>query len=141
MLTSGFQTGDSGLCHCAITSRAPASMIAFWQEIFDVKTSDHIEERISGVNLLITFLRFNESHHSIAVAHTKGLLLDPIASESGTWPLEVDSVHDVTGAYERCRAMGFKIAMSLGKHTNDGEISFYVVSPSGLDIEIGWQPI
>lgn len=141
MVASGFHTGDSGLFHVAITSKAPDQMIAFWQQVFDARTSDLIEEKISGINLLITFLRFNERHHSIAVARTKGVALDPIASRIQHMALEMTSIHDVIGAYERCRAMGFKIAMSLGKHTNDGEISFYVVSPSGFEIEMGWEPV
>lgn len=141
MLSSGFYTGDSGLCHCAVTSKAPDAMIEFWRDIFDVRTSDLIEQKISGVNLLITFLRFNERHHSIAVARTKGLAMDPIAPRVQHMAFEAKSIHDVIGAYERCKAMGFKIAMSLGKHTNDGEISFYVVSPSGFEIEMGWEPV
>jgi len=141
MVTSGFHTGDSGLCHCAITSTRPQEMIAFWQEIFDVRTSDYIEEKISGINLLIAFMRFNERHHSIAVVRTKGLQMDPFKTRIQHMALEVNSIHDVIGAYERCREHGFKIAMSLGKHTNDGEISFYVVSPSGFEIEIGWEPV
>lgn len=141
MLSSGFHTSDGGLCHCAITSREPDAMVEFWKEIFDAKTSDYIEEKISGINLLIAFLRFNERHHSIAVARTKGVRLDPIAPRIQHMALEAHSIHDVIGAYERCKTMGFKIAMSLGKHTNDGEISFYVVSPSGFEIEMGWDPV
>ena len=77
----GFVTGERGLGHVAITSRNPQAMIAFWREIFDAKVSDHIEARISGVNLRITFLRVNSRHHSVAIAGTKGLAMDPFATK------------------------------------------------------------
>ncbi|MDO5633066.1 MAG: VOC family protein [Paracoccus sp. (in: a-proteobacteria)] len=141
MLCSGFRTGDAGLCHLAITSKRPDQMIAFWHEIFDARLSDRIEEKISGVNLLVTFLRMNERHHSIAVARTKGLALDPIPTRVQHIALQVADLEDVSHAFERCRALGYKIAMSVGQHTNDREISFYAVSPSGFELEIGWNPL
>lgn len=116
-------------------------MLAFWQGIFDARLSDRIEEKISGVNLLITFLRMNERHHSIAVARTKGLKLDPIPSRIQHMAFQVADLEDLSRAYERCRKMGYKIAMSVGQHTNDREISFYVHTPSGFEFEIGWNPI
>lgn len=138
---SGFLTGRAGLFHVAITSKCPDRMIAFWQEIFDARLSDRIEETMSGVDMLITFLRLNERHHSIAIARTKGLRLDPIASRIQHMAFQVGEMDDVTRAFERCCAMGYKIAMSMGQHTNDREVSFYVVSPSGFEIELGWNPL
>ncbi|WP_234186737.1 VOC family protein [Shinella sp. NM-101] len=141
MKFAGFLTGEAGLCHVAITSKAPDEMLAFWQEIFDARLSDRIEEKISGINLLITFLRMNERHHSIAVARTKGLKLDPIPSRIQHMAFQVSELEDLSRAYERCRKMGYKIAMSVGQHTNDREISFYVYTPSGFEFEIGWNPL
>lgn len=138
---SGFLTGEAGLFHVAITSKDPDRMIAFWQEIFDARLSDKIEETMSGVDMLITFLRLNERHHSIAVARTKGMKLDPIPTRIQHMAFQVGEMDDVTRAFERCRAMGYQIAMSMGQHTNDREVSFYVVSPSGFEIELGWNPL
>jgi len=138
---SGFLTGEAGLFHVAITSKDPDRMIDFWQEIFDARLSDKIEETMSGVDMLITFLRLNERHHSIAVARTKGLKLDPIPTKIQHMAFQVGEMDDVTRAFERCRSMGYEIAMSMGQHTNDREVSFYVVSPSGFEVEIGWNPL
>ncbi|TVP44627.1 MAG: extradiol ring-cleavage dioxygenase [Halomonas sp.] len=138
---SGFLTGDSGLGHLAITSAAPDAMIDFWQTVFDARRSDRIEANMSGVNLLITFLRLNERHHSIAVARTKGVLMDPIPTRIQHMAMEVASLDDVTDSYIRCRKLGFRMAQSVGQHTNDREISYYVISPSGFEIEIGWNPL
>ena len=139
ILTSGFVTGERGLGHVAITTRKPDAMIAFWREIFDAKISDFIEDRISGVNLRFTFLRVNPRHHSIAVAATKGLAMDPFATKIQHLEMQVATLDDVGEAYHRCRALGIKIAMSVGQHTNDRDVSFYAVTPSGFYFEVGWS--
>ena len=56
----------------AITSRRPGDALAFWQQIFDARVSDRIEDRVSGMTLDITFLRLNPRHHSVAIAATRG---------------------------------------------------------------------
>jgi hypothetical protein len=33
------------------------------------------------------------------------------------------------------------MANGIGQHPNDRELSFYVVSPSGFEMELGWNPI
>src|SRR3974390_623070 len=138
VLTSGFVTGERGLGHVAITSRNPQAMVTFWREIFDAKISDYIEDRISGVNLRIPFLRVNSRHHSIAIAGTKGLAMDPFTTKIQHVEMQVASLDDVSNAFTRCRELGFKIAMAVGQHTNDRDVSFYAVTPSGFYFELGW---
>jgi 2,3-dihydroxybiphenyl 1,2-dioxygenase len=136
---SGFVTGERGLGHVAITTLKPDAMVKFWQEIFDAKISDFIEDRISGVNLKFTFMRVNPRHHSIAVGATKGLAMDPIVTKIQHLEMQVATLDDVAAAYRRCRALGFKIAMAVGQHTNDRDVSFYAVTPSGFYFELGWS--
>ena len=33
------------------------------------------------------------------------------------------------------------MALGVGQHTNDKELSFYAVTPSGFEWEVGWNPI
>lgn len=141
MKASGFITGDAGMGHVAITTRNPKAMQTFWQEVFDARVSDHIEDRIDGINLDFTFLRINERHHSIATASTRGVRLDPLRTRIHHMNLQTASLEDVTQAYLRCRSMGCKIANSIGQHPNDKEVSFYVTTPSDFEIELGWNPI
>jgi hypothetical protein len=47
----------------------------------------------------------------------------------------------MVGAYQRVRELGFSMAWSIGQHTNDKELSFYCVTPSGFELEVGWNPI
>lgn len=141
MLGSGFITGAAGLGHVAITTQAPQAMLAFWQEIFDARLSDEIEDRIDGVNLDFAFLRLNERHHSIATASTRGLRLNPLRTSIHHMNLQAASLEDVTQGYLRCKKLGYEMANSIGQHPNDKELSFYVVTPSGFEMELGWNPI
>ncbi len=141
MQASGFYTAECGMGHVAISTRNPQAMQAFWMDIFDARLSDHIEERIDGVNLDLAFLRLNPRHHSIATAATKGIRLNPLSKQIHHLNLQACSLEDVTQGYLRCRAMGYEIANAIGQHPNDKELSFYVVSPSGFEIEIGWNPL
>jgi 2,3-dihydroxybiphenyl 1,2-dioxygenase len=136
----GFVTGAGGMGHVAIMTRKPDAMIAFWRTIFDARISDFVEQKISGLNFRFTFLRLNPRHHSIAVGATRGLAIDPISTKIQHIEMQVASLDQVTEAYRRCRALGFKIGMAMGQHSNDRSISFYAVSPSGFHFELGWNP-
>ncbi len=138
---SGFVTGVGGMGHVAITSKSPEDSIHFWQQIFDARLSDEIEAHIGGVTLDITFLRLNARHHSVAIAATRGKRMNPIRTLVQHMNMQVATLEDVTAAYQRCRKLGYRIAMGVGQHTNDRELSFYVHTPSGFEIEIGWGPI
>ena len=52
--------------------------------------------------------------------------------------LEVDNLDDVYLTYELVKKAGVDIAIMPGKHANDQMFSFYCISPSGFQIEIGW---
>ncbi|WP_029919956.1 VOC family protein [Nevskia soli] len=137
MLASGFVTGAGGMGHVAMTTRLPEAARNFWQEIFDARLSDEIVERMAGVTLDIGFLRFNERHHSIALATVRGLKLDPIRARVQHFNLLAASLDDVAQAFRRCKALGFEIAHEIGQHPNDKEVSFYALSPSGFEVELG----
>jgi len=141
MLASGFVTGTAGMGHVAITSREPDAFQAFWQRVFDARISDYIDARLNGIDLDLRFLRLNERHHSIAIAATRGLRMNPVGTRIHHLNLQAATLEDVTSAYLRCRKLGFAIASGIGQHPNDRELSFYVATPSGFEIEIGWNPI
>lgn len=142
MLSSGYFTGEHGFGHVAIVTRRPQEMFDFWREIFDIRHTDDVHARVSGVLLHFEFLRFNKRHHSIALAYTPGhLKLDPIRTRIQHMEVQVATLDDMTAAYERCKKLGATIAMAVGQHANDRAISFYVKTPSGFEIECGWNPV
>jgi hypothetical protein len=93
------------------------------------------------VTLELSFLRLNERHHSVAIAATRGQRMNPLRTAIHHLNLQAQSLDDVTVAYRRMRQMGYSIANAIGQHPNDRELSFYVATPSGFEIEIGWNPI
>jgi 3,4-dihydroxy-9,10-secoandrosta-1,3,5(10)-triene-9,17-dione 4,5-dioxygenase len=50
---------------------------------------------------------------------------------------------DVGRAYDRCRNGGAKLKTTLGQHSNDFMVSFYVHGPGGFEIEFatGGEPL
>lgn len=42
---------------------------------------------------------------------------------------------------QRVHELGFDMALSVGQHTNDKELSYYAHTPSGFEWEVGWNPL
>lgn len=142
MLCSGFITAGAGMGHISLMSREPARSVDFWQTLFDARVSDTIE--LGGGRrkaLAVTFLRINPRHHSIAIAATNGIGIDMFRTRIQHVNLEARTLDDMMAAFARCREMGFKVARNIGQHPNDLELSFYVRTPSGFDLEIGWNAL
>jgi 2,3-dihydroxybiphenyl 1,2-dioxygenase len=141
MLASGFVTGDAGMGHVAITSAKPAQLRGYFNTVFDARLTDYIDETISGVKLKIRFLRVNERHHSLAIAAVRGLPIDPVRTRVQHLNIQAASLDDVARSYQRVHELGFEMALSVGQHTNDKELSYYARTPSGFEWEVGWNPI
>jgi hypothetical protein len=47
----------------------------------------------------------------------------------------------MTASYQRVKQLGFGMALGVGQHTNDKELSYYAITPSGFEWEVGWNPI
>ncbi|GGN57813.1 biphenyl-2,3-diol 1,2-dioxygenase [Streptomyces albiflavescens] len=141
MLSSGFVTGDSGMGHIAITSTRPTQLRGYFNTVFDARLTDYIDETISGVKLKIRFLRVNERHHSIAIAAVQGLRIDPVRTRVQHLNIQAATLDDVAQSYQRVHELGFDMALSVGRHTNDKELSYYARTPSGFEWEVGWNPI
>jgi 2,3-dihydroxybiphenyl 1,2-dioxygenase len=141
MRASGFVTGASGLGHVALTSRRPERVHGYFATVLDARLTDTIEETLAGLRLRVRFLRVNERHHSIAVAATRGLPLDPVRTRVQHVNIQAATLDDVARGYQRLHELGFGMALTIGQHTNDRELSYYARTPSGFEWEVGWNPI
>lgn len=139
--TGGFVTGAGGLGHVAIATKKPHQVRGYYSTVFDARLSDYIDETISGLKFKIRFLRVNQRHHSVAIASVNRLPINPIRTRIQHCNIQVGTLDDMTSAYQRVKQLGFHMALSIGQHTNDKELSFYAVSPSGFEWEVGWNPI
>ncbi|MEV6348776.1 VOC family protein [Actinoplanes sp. NPDC051851] len=141
MRNTAFVTGASGMGHVAITTTRPERLHTYWNNLLDLRLSDRITERIGPAKLKIRFLRSGQRHHSVALANVAGLRIDPIRTSVQHVNIEVAGLDDLLAAFHRVTDLGFAMAWSIGQHTNDRELSFYCVTPSGFELEIGWNPV
>ena len=81
------------------------------------------------------FMRSTARHHSLAYIDL------PIPGGPGLnhFMIEAKSLEDVGRAYDRAMDAHVNIVNSLGQHSNDPMLSFYVQSPSGFNVELGWK--
>lgn len=129
--TSRFVTGEGGLGHVVLATPEIGLDRDFYAGLLGLRLSD----RIRMGPMTLEFYHCNARHHTLA------LLPAPLPKRLHHIMLEVASLDDVGFAYDRCQAAGAPISTSLGRHTNDRMVSFYVQSPAGFDIEYGWGGI
>ena len=137
----GFVTGQGGIGHVAVTAKKPEQVRGYYATVFDARLSDYIDETISGLKFKIRFLRVNERHHSVAIAAVNKLPINPIRTRVQHLNIQVADLDDLTASYQRVKDLGFHLALSVGQHTNDRELSYYAMTPSGFEWEVGWNPI
>lgn len=123
---SGFRTGDLGLGHLALVTARAEEMAAFYGDVLGFRLSD-----FSHAPFAARFFHLNSRHHSLALIEGK---------EAGVHHLmvELDSLDDVGQAYDLALLEEERIAVTLGRHSNDFMTSFYLRSPSGFMVEYGW---
>ena len=123
-----FLTGDMGLGHVnLIVSQLKASQ-DFYVRVLGFRLTDYY---LFGDGLSANFYHCNPRHHTIGLAHA-----GPYDGVHHLM-LEVADIDDVGKCMERVEAAGIQISSTLGRHSNDNIISFYMHSPFGLDVEIG----
>ena len=138
---SGFVTGAGGLGHVALMTKKPDEVRGYYNHVFDARLSDYIDETINGMKLKIRFLRVNERHHSVAIASVNAMPINPIRTRVQHVNVQVATLDDMVTSYQRVKQLGFHMALSVGQHTNDKELSYYALTPSGFEWEVGWNPI
>lgn len=127
---SGFVTGEQGLGHAVLIVPDVAAAETFYLDVLGHSKSDEIHTFLD-----LKFYHCNPRHHSLAMAAMPGMRgLHHVM-------LQLADLDDVGIAYDLCRQQGLPISMTLGRHTNDRMVSFYVRTPSGFDIEYGWGAI
>lgn len=125
---SPFVTGPLGVGHLVLSTAAMPASLRWYVEELGLRTSDVMQLRGAG----IAFLRCNPRHHSIALAGLPG------APRVLHAMVEMSTLDAVGHAQDRLAQLGFTLRRTLGRHSNDHMVSFYVDGPAGLQMEIGW---
>ncbi len=126
-----FVTGNQGLGHMVLYVGDQAQAERFYMEGLGMKLSDHILLGPPDKRFQLTFLHCNPRHHTLALAPA------PVPKRLNHIMLQVQSLDAVGHGLDRANGAAVPIANSLGKHTNDEMVSFYMTSPSGFEIEYG----
>lgn len=130
-----FVTGDQGLGHVVLPATDPGGLFDFYTEIlgFRSRGAFRIPAPPEFGPIRVRFLGINARHHSLAIApamHQR----DPGVVHI---MVEVDTLDAVGQALDRVNADGIQVSSTLGRHTNDKMVSFYVRAPGDWDIEFG----
>ena len=132
---AGFVTGDQGLGHVVLPATEYDATVEFYEQVLGFRMSDRMrlatdDEGAGGMRL--QFYHCNPRHHSLALMeapHPAGLV---------HLMVEVPTLDEVGFALDRCHRAGVPLSATLGRHTNDQMVSFYMKSPAGFDIEFGF---
>jgi 3,4-dihydroxy-9,10-secoandrosta-1,3,5(10)-triene-9,17-dione 4,5-dioxygenase len=133
-----FVTGDQGMGHIVVPTTSPEETLSFYTEVLGFLPRGAIRvggPTAAGPARRVRFLGVNERHHSLAVCPA------PHGEPPGLVHLmvEVDTLDAVGRALDKVNKRGFSISSTLGRHTNDKMVSFYVRAPGGWDIEYGTE--
>ncbi|WP_184460877.1 MULTISPECIES: VOC family protein [Zhongshania] len=137
---SGFETGfngDMGFGHAVLPASKLAETHAFYTDVLGFGDSDYMHFHFSpdpndpgqGLNFMHVN---NPRHHSLA-------LYEDAANPVGCvhLMLEVTEVDEVGYCLDRVEAAGIPVVSTLGRHTNDNMLSFYMATPAGFAMEFG----
>lgn len=130
VVRGGFVADALGLGHLVLSTRDKDESVRFYAELLGARLSDHIVTTYFGHNVDISFFHVNRRHHSVAFG-------GPQKHRINHFMLEVRSVDEVGLALDRTLRAGLRLNQTLGRHPNDGMISFYARTPSGFQFEVG----
>ena len=126
----GYNTGDLGMGHIVLATADRPASVKWYEDNFGFRLSDHI----FWDDIQATFLHCNPRHHSLAFMNPVGPMKP---GDLGHFMFESLSINDVGRAYDIVHEHKVPLALTLGRHTNDHMMSFYIYSPSGWWIEYG----
>jgi 2,3-dihydroxybiphenyl 1,2-dioxygenase len=128
-----FKADALGFGHIVLKAADTDRTLRFYMQALGVKLSDYITVERNGQMASLAFTHVNPRHHSMALVPG----LAPGVKRLQHFMLETETIDDVGLALDIMQQRGLEMGR-LGRHTNDLMISFYVVSPSGFNVEYGW---
>ena len=132
LMPGGFRTGGMGLGHAVLSSADPLGAASFYRDVLGMRPSQDMQVSIGPIQIGGVFLHCNPRHHSLA------LFRMPTKGRMHHFMIEANDMRDVGRAWERAQELKVPITLTLGQHPEpDCMVSFYAMTPSGFDFEIG----
>jgi 3,4-dihydroxy-9,10-secoandrosta-1,3,5(10)-triene-9,17-dione 4,5-dioxygenase len=132
-----FVTGAQGLGHVVLPATDADGLFDFYTKTmsFVSRGAFRVPTPPEYGPVRVRFLGTNERHHSLAICPAM-TVRDPGLIHL---MVEVDGLDTVGQALDRVNRDGFQLSSTLGRHTNDKMVSFYVRAPGDWDIEFGTE--
>ena len=137
-ITREYGRGDQGMGHVVLPTTNFDEVEEFYTEVLGFLPRGAVAMSRKGPDgkpLRVRFMGVNQRHHSLAICPA------PHGDPPGLVHLmvEVDSLDAVGRALDEIGHRGFSVSSTLGRHTNDKMVSFYVRAPGGWDLEYGTE--
>jgi len=126
---ASFVTGRHGIGHVFVMVENFAETCAFYERL-----GFRVRDRAAGGDFLL--YGCGPRQHSFGLGDVHGS--QPYPAGLQHLMFEVDSLDAVGRAYDACLDGGARLALTLGRHTNDHMFSFYVQTPGPFEIEYGY---
>lgn len=124
-----FLADDLGLGHLVLFVSDLDRTMAFYQKHMGFRVSDYVKAGRSKLG----FLHCNPRHHSIAFGE-----FPATKQRIHHFMLQLNDIDPVGRAYDKATAGAAPLVTTLGRHSNDEMLSFYMKNPSGFAVEYGW---
>lgn len=126
---TSFVAGTQGLGHFVVAATNLQTTMDFYTEMLGMKVSDYVTRG----RLKLGFLHCNPRHHSIAFVEYPNA-----PKRANHFMLQLDDFDAVGRTWDNVQGGAAPIIMTLGRHSNDEMVSFYMRNPSGFGVEYGW---
>ena len=123
-----FVAESQGLGHLVLAASNLERAMTFYTDLLGMKVSDYVT---SPLNL--GFLHCNPRHHSLAFAE-----VPQARKRINHFMLQLDTIDAVGRTYDAVQAGSAPLLVSMGRHSNDEMVSFYMANPSKFGVEYGW---
>jgi 2,3-dihydroxybiphenyl 1,2-dioxygenase len=135
LVPGGFLTTGVGFGHVVFATTAFEESHSFLTDGLGCAQSDWLETELApGIDLEVRFYHCNRRHHTIALARAPFDLPQRLHHVM----FELVERDDVGAAFDRAWATDLGIPNGLGRHDNDGMFSFYLQTPAGFQVEVGY---
>jgi 3,4-dihydroxy-9,10-secoandrosta-1,3,5(10)-triene-9,17-dione 4,5-dioxygenase len=136
---TGFVTGEQGMGHVVVTAPDGPAAYDFYTKVLGFRPRNTLRmpsaSDADGNPRFETlwFLGCNPRHHTIGILPMAG------PGRLVHFMVEAATLDDVGRAWDRAEQHGLPVMQTLGRHTNDKMVSFYVISPNGFAVEFGFD--
>lgn len=132
---TGFN-GDMGFGHCVLPAPNLEETHAFYKGVLGFGDTDYMHFKFSDdpadPGMGLNFMHVNNPRH-----HSLALYQAPMPSGCVHLMVEVANIDEVGYCMDRVNEREIPIISSLGRHTNDRMLSFYMATPGGFALEFG----